>query len=217
MTLAEYLNFREVDRDEQIRRCESSAREALGTFSINTCELKAVQNYLGDNKWHVTCESGPYLLVMSYPVRMWNFRPTRSTVESQLSWMLFLEAELGLTLQTPQRNRDGERVATVGLLDGELHCSLLRWVEGDEIAETAVPEAGAIGKLSAHIHAASAKWSAENRVDRRKLGPDKTEEGSARLERLASDGRIAPDQYAFLKRCFDEVLRMWRDAPTDIL
>ena len=77
--LFEYLDFREVDREEQIRRCDSSARKALALFGITNYKIQAVQNFLGENKWRVDCDSGPYLLIMSYPVKLWDFVPSVRT------------------------------------------------------------------------------------------------------------------------------------------
>lgn len=210
--LFEYLDFREVDREEQIRRCDSSARKALALFGITNYKIQAVQNFLGENKWRVDCDSGPYLLIMSYPVKLWDFVPSVAYLESQLLWMLYLEEEVGVTLQTPQRNEEGELVSTVRLLDGDLQCALLKWVEGEAVSMTSLKDAENIGKLSGRIHEGTQRWKPGREIVRRQWNLKAMEESSERLKRLFSLGRIEPNRFSIIEGCMNKVLQMWQGA-----
>ena len=215
--LFDHLDFRNIDREEQLRRCTTSAHKALLEYDLKACKITGVQNFLGENKWHVECESGPYLLIMSYPVKIWDFAPTKQFLQSQLSWMHFLESETNLTLQTPQKNKHGSLVTTIKLLDGDLQCALLKWVEGDDISKPSTSDAKNMGKMSAQIHNTTRKWHPKEKIVRRLIDTNRLKKTMTTLQHLTHTNHIDPNYFSVLQACLSKVLTQWQQAPPQTL
>lgn len=211
--LFDHLDYRNIDKEEQQRRCTASAHKALLEYDLKDYKITPVQNYLGEYKWCVESTSELYLLIMSYPVKIWDFAPTRQHLRSQLLWMYFLESATDITMQTPQKNKSDDLVTTVKLLDGNLQCALLKWVEGDDISEPSISEAKSLGKISAQIHSATKKWQPKEEITRRTIDQNTLKDTLATLQQLAHSGHIDSNRFSILHPCLTKALTLWQETP----
>lgn len=81
-------------------------------------------------------------------------------ITSELLWLEALTEDTSLALQRPVRTNEGALVATVTGEQGNIPCSLLRWIEAEPFPSTPTPhQVAQLGTVIAAFHTHAATWS----------------------------------------------------------
>jgi Ser/Thr protein kinase RdoA (MazF antagonist) len=147
----------ELSHDELLRRLHCLAERALERFHLPhgvTLELINVS------------ENTTFRVDDPVSGAMWALRvhreayQSRTTIASELAWLMALKADGAAFTPTPLPGRDGELIQTVGLegLPRPRNVVLFAWETGAEPAQNDVAGFEALGETAARMHAHVRSW-----------------------------------------------------------
>ena len=149
---------------EQISRWHSWAMTALTHYDLSTAQATFLRHHenltfrVADRSQHTT-----YLLRLHLPstASFLGLRQSPEALTSELLWLEALNQETALTLPRPVRTSAGAWAAMLQADGQTIPCTLLRWVEGDEVPQNAADAptlARRLGEVVAQLHIHSAAW-----------------------------------------------------------
>ncbi len=151
--LASIDEFDRLKGTTQIRRLQAAARTLLRRYGIDKSRLRLLAHHR-QTTFRVDSESRRERLLIRF--HRSHYRPP-DAVRSEFEWLRSFERQRRVVVPRPLATLDREdviHVAAKGLPD-DLHCSVLRWVDGRRYFRKNGPGVrvlGAVGRLMAHMH-----------------------------------------------------------------
>lgn len=141
---------------------EKLALHALGAYSLASPKI----TFLRQNEnmaFHVFDEKtrNSYLLRIHSPLTeaLQGERLRPEGITAELCWLEALTDETSLILQRPVPTREGTLVAMAVGEQGEIPCSLLRWIEADPFPDVPLPnQVRRLGTIIATLHTHARTW-----------------------------------------------------------
>lgn len=150
-------HFDALTQRGQIGRLYAAARQALTCYGLTASRLQLLQNEKGAVLKVRTTASGQS--PGTFVLRIYRTEPPGgiAAIRSQAGWLRAILEETDVVVPGPVANLQGDYVTTLStpMLDGVVHCSLMRWVAGKPRLLRTGPGVEAlqqVGRMMAKLH-----------------------------------------------------------------
>ncbi len=200
---------------------EQIALNALDAYPITASRI----TFLRHNEnlvFHVLDEqaSAAYLLRVHVPLTA-TFQGERLRPEgiaSELSWLEGLADDTSLVLQRPVRTKGGALVSTVTGEQGNIACSLLRWIEADPFPAVPSPDqVERLGTIIAILHAHAREWPVPEGFTRQMYDLAFHRQQVNKLDMGLHDGVIREEDFAIIQETLELILAVLTEAQEPLI
>jgi len=167
--------FENLSHDEQIKRYQQIATEALTRYDIRNAQLMLLTGGLVSRSFRVEAETLGSCRTEQFVLRIhrdgcWYGRHSTATIESELRWLMALRRDTELIVPKPVVAQDGSLVQeiTIDGMEEGIKCVLLGWVEGEFIDEGLTPyHLRQVGVFAARLHEHALAFAKSAKSNRR--------------------------------------------------
>ncbi|MGA8044942.1 MAG: phosphotransferase [Dermatophilaceae bacterium] len=208
MRLTPEQGYASLGSGEQVDLLRTAARAGAGDFGLDVRDIELVRHEF-NTTFRVVDRDGRAVAVRVNT----NSFSTPGHIRAQHAWMRALAAEAALRLPVPLRTAHGSDHTLVPTPHGEFVVVAATWLDGEDVGECDVIQAGALGRAMATMHAHAEGWPIPpggrlTRFSDPYFGDDD------RLSRaFPADSPPADLLRWSLSRCQDAILSAERDCP----
>ncbi len=174
------------------------AEQAVRVFDVTTQEV----TFLGHNSgvaFRVETSDGARLLLKVHAPQGESEAPSASAILGGLRWLAEMARRTDIPVQTPLPDPTGDMLPPVAFRGLMLHCSLQRWIEGEQVDHLSESQAHAVGVLMGRWHTFAGQHEATS--------DDPVRHDSSHLHRclaglgvLVGDGSIPSDLWGTIEQ-----------------
>jgi Ser/Thr protein kinase RdoA (MazF antagonist) len=148
-----------ASRRAQVARLRRTALSALGAYALPEGRLRFIAH--GENTtFRHDSDAGRHLVRVHRPQRHGRDVDPTVAIRSEIDWLEAIAAESDLVVPRPVRATNGDAVVIAGSGVDSRACSVLRWIDGRIMEESARPgHLRRLGDAMARLHLHADVWS----------------------------------------------------------
>lgn len=170
-------SFEKLSHDEQIKRYQQIATEALTRYDICNAQLTLLTGGLVSRSFRVEAETLGSCRTERFVLRIhrdgcWYSRHSTAAIESELRWLMALRRDTDLIVPEPVVAQDSSLVQeiTIGGMKEGIRCVLLGWVEGEFIDEGLTPShLRQVGVFTVRLHEHALAFVKSEEIERPRM------------------------------------------------
>lgn len=169
--------FEALSHDEQIKRYQQIATEALTRYDIRNAQLTLLSGGLVSRSFRVEAETLGSCRTERFVLRIhrdgcWYGRHSTAAIESELRWLMALRRDTDLVVPEPVVAQNGSLVQEIAIdgMEERIKCVLLGWVEGEFIDEGLTPShLRQVGVFAARLHEHALAFVKSEEIERPRM------------------------------------------------